>query len=414
MPHQGSLLVVAEGPQPKIMEALAESRAFPVIEVAPADLAAALSAAQPGAILLADHACATDTGIADLLAQKVTPAAPFIPVIARASDVHDIRYREALPVAAKIPPESLAARLAIAMRVRALHATVLRRAERASAEDKSLPFPAPNDPLADAVVLITGRGRSYPTLSTALGERVGVIGTLSIEAAAGYLKARDVDGLLIGDGFAPRLLHALVTVLCEDDRFRDLPIGMLGDLVPAAERGLPLLGRGEDVPQLIAATLPYVRLHAFEARLRRILNSLDAGGLVDPDTGLLHPQHFFGELDRAIGDARARSTGLCVARFIMAVPATLAARDAARLVSKLVRGMDFGCRDADSSILVAFTETDLREAHVVARRLAVALRRTMLDGAATAAPTVAVTALKSSDTRETLIGRITMPAVAAE
>jgi len=41
-----------------------------------------------------------------------------------------------------------------------------------------------SDPLNDATVLLIGRGTSYPALSIALGERMGVVGALSIEAAA--------------------------------------------------------------------------------------------------------------------------------------------------------------------------------------------------------------------------------------
>ena len=52
--------------------------------------------------------------------------------------------------------------------------------------------------------------------------------------------------------------------------------------------------------------------------------------------------------------------------------------DAARLFSRLVRNIDFACRDQDGSILAAFTETDLRSAHVVARRIASVLCQTMV------------------------------------
>ena len=39
------------------------------------------------------------------------------------------------------------------------------------------------DPLDDATVLLVGRGRHYPTLSVAVGERMGVMGALSIDTA---------------------------------------------------------------------------------------------------------------------------------------------------------------------------------------------------------------------------------------
>ena len=91
-----------------------------------------------------------------------------------------------------------------------------------------------NDPIDDATVILAGRGRSYPHLSVALGEQTGVIGVLTIEAAARYLKSRDADGLVIGDGFYPHNVDALLTVIAEDSRFRDLPVGVIGR--PAAMR----------------------------------------------------------------------------------------------------------------------------------------------------------------------------------
>jgi hypothetical protein len=82
--------------------------------------------------------------------------------------------------------------------------------------------------LDHATVLCLGRGRSYPALTTAIGERVALIGALSVETAAQYLNARDIDGVVIGDGFPARVVEALLTVLAEDVRFRDLPVGVLG------------------------------------------------------------------------------------------------------------------------------------------------------------------------------------------
>jgi hypothetical protein len=58
-----------------------------------------------------------------------------------------------------------------------------------------------------------------------------------------------------------------------------------------------------------------VRLHAFEERLRRILQSFDKNGIIDPATGLLRADVFIRELERAISDARERTTGLSIARF---------------------------------------------------------------------------------------------------
>ena len=53
------------------------------------------------------------------------------------------------------------------------------------------------DPIEEATVLLIGRGAAYPALSVALGERMGVVGALSIEAAAKHLNARDFDGIVL-------------------------------------------------------------------------------------------------------------------------------------------------------------------------------------------------------------------------
>ncbi len=91
--------------------------------------------------------------------------------------------------------------------------------------------------------------------------------------------------------------------------------------------------------------------------------------------------------------------------------------DAARLFSRLMRNIDFACCEQDGSILAAFTETDLRSAHVVARRIASVLRHTMLSpdqDRRAIKPTVTLATLKPSDNLSTLVARVgTYPKVAA-
>ena len=61
-----------------------------------------------------------------------------------------------------------------------------------------------------------------------------------------------------------------------------------------------------------------------------------------------------------------RGTRLSLARFSFDDPIDRrTSMDAARLVSRLVRDVDFACRQDDGSILFAFGDTDLRDAHVV-------------------------------------------------
>jgi hypothetical protein len=262
-------------------------------------------------------------------------------------------------------------------------------------------------------VLVAGRGRSYPALAVAVGERVGLVGALSVESAARALNARDIDGVVIGDGFGPPIVEALLTVLAEDVRFRDLPIAVLGghpDVIEEFYPHLPNLDRVTDGPErLVARFLPFVRLHAFGQRLKRMLKSLDAKGMLDPDTGLLANGAFWRDLNRAVDDAEKRGVGLSIARFSFERSDRRISLDAARLVSRLMRRVDFACREADHSIFAVFTETDLRAAHVIARRIAAVLKHTMLapdrkrSGIETA---VTLATLKPTDNVDSLIARI--------
>ena len=214
-----------------------------------------------------------------------------------------------------------------------------------------------------------------PRFQSAIGERVGLIGALSVETAARYLNARDVDGVVIGEGLGPRVVEALLTVLAEDARFRDLPVGVLDNAAVDDER-LPNLVRVERDPVgLVERLLPFVRLQAFESQLKRVLKSLETEGVIDPDTGLLDAAAFWRDLDRAVQEAEEAGRALSVARFSFeGVSDHRVQLDAARLFSRLVRNIDFACREQDGSILAAFTETDLRSAHVVARRIASVLQ----------------------------------------
>src|SRR5262249_8834311 len=150
--------------------------------------------------------------------------------------------------------------------------------------------------------------------------------------------------------------------------------------------------------------------HAFEARLQRQLAALEAKGLLDPQTGLFTVAAFLRDLNRAVDEAKVRGNAMTLARFTFPDAVDRRANiDAARLVSRLVRSADFACRADDGSILLTFSETALRSAHVVARRIANVLRHTMLsaegdDGRPVRVdPTVTLAALKSNDTVETLL-----------
>jgi GGDEF domain-containing protein len=414
MALQGPFVVVADSPAPDVVDVLRAAGAFPVVETAWADGATALASVEPEGLVLADvcgDAGRTNTFARALKARTRTTA--FMPVIARLRDDASLPVADALAISANGPAARIVQRFTAALRVRALHATVLRRLETLSARGEPVPEVPQSDPLEDATVLVAGRGRSYPDLAVCVGERVGLVGALSVESAARALHARDIDGLVIGDGFGPRIVEALLTVIAEDVRFRDLPVAVLGghhELIHDFAAQLPNLDRvAEGADRLVARFLPFVRLHAFGGRLKRLLKSLDARGMIDPTTGLLANEAFWRDLNRAVGDAEKRGVGLSIARFSFPHADRRISLDAARLLARLMRQVDFACREADDSIFAVFTETDLRAAHVIARRLAAVLKHTMLapDRRRSAVETaVTLATLKPTDSVDSLIARV--------
>ena len=298
--------------------------------------------------------------------------------------------------------DRLIARLRAALRVRSLHATVMRRLD----SDPVAPRPKP-DTINDATVLLIGRGSAYPALSVSLGERMSIVGALSIEAAAKHLNAREIDGIVLGEGFSARVMDAFLTVLSEDARFRNLPVVLTSDeLAPAYD--LPNLEIIAGDPERVATNaLPLIRQHAFEAHLSRTLRSIDAGGLLDPRTGLLTPAAFNRDLATAVYQTLSRGGGLSVARFAFDPGHERAQLDGARIVSRLMRQMDFGIAQQDGSVVVVFAETDLRTAHMIARRLSSVMRHTGHGKRDTRAePVVTLATLLPSDSAKSLLDRL--------
>jgi GGDEF domain-containing protein len=407
----GPMVVVAEGSAADLLDVLGTAGAFPIVEAGWADAPAAIAEIQPVALVIAEPGPAPDLRYKRALLQAIEArGGPVMPVIALLDTAGEAPLPCALPIGLDDSTDRLVARLRSALRIRTLHATVLRRSRADGAPQVTLPLPYAPDMLDDATVLCIGRGSSYPALSVAIGERVGLIGTLSVETAAHYLAARDIEGVVIGEGLGPRVVEALLTFLAEDARFRDLPVGLLDDTGVDNEQ-LPNLIRVENDPVcLIERFLPLVRLHAFEARLKRAMQSLETDGVIDPETGLLGRQAFWRDLERAVAEAEDGGRALSVARFSFEDMTDRRAHlDAARLLGRLIRNIDFACREQDGAILAAFTETDLRSAHVVARRLANVLRQTMLSPGSdrrTIKPTVTLATLKSTDSLSTLVARV--------
>jgi hypothetical protein len=151
------------------------------------------------------------------LAKQLAARKPYLPLVA--VDPASALPENALPFSQHDGKFTrLIARLNAALRVRTLHATVMRRQTEDRPDRIAL---ADSDPARDATVLLIGRGAAYPALSVTLGERMGVVGALSIEAAAKHLSNRDIDGIVLGEGFTARVMDAFLTVLSEDSRFRN-------------------------------------------------------------------------------------------------------------------------------------------------------------------------------------------------
>jgi hypothetical protein len=409
------MVVVAEQSAARLVELLGKAGAFPIVEATWAEAVSAIAEVQPAALVLAEARPAPEPRLGQAVIKAIeTRGGPFMPVLARAQTDSNVAIPFAIPIEPDEPARRLVARVRSALRVRSLHATVLRRGGSSRTQQLS---PVPRDLLDHATVLCVGRGRSYPVLTTAIGERTGLIGALSVETAARYLNARDIDGVVIGDGLHPRVVEALLTVLGDDARFRDLPVGVLGN-GPINDDRLPNLIRVEgDAELLVSRLVPLVRLQAFESHLKRVLKSLETDGMVDPETGLLAREAFWRDLERTVQAAEDGGAALSVARFSFEEIDRRGSVDAARLFSRLVRNIDFACREQDGAILAAFTDTDLRSAHVVARRIASILKHTMIspDGdSRTIRPMVTLATLKASDNLSTLVARVgTYPKVAA-
>jgi len=401
MSQQGPILVVSTARRPSFAAALDLARLFPVVETDWAEAARAVEQVQPAAVL----ATTDGAGLAELAA-RVASRQPYLPLISvdpRLPHPDNVipffQSRSAQPQAAS---DRLAARLRAALRVRSLHATVMRRLEPATPMALSQ-----IDPARDATVLLIGRGGAYPTLSVALGERTGVVGALSIEAAAKHLNVRDIDGIVLGEGFSLRVVDAFLTVLTEDARFRNLPVVVTAnDLAPAYD--LPNLEMvSDDTAQVVSTMLPLIRQHAFEAHLSRTLKAIDADGLIDARTGLLTREAFERDFASAIYQTQQRGGGLSVARFAFDPEHPRAQFDGARIISRLMRKMDFGAAQQDGSVVVVFAETDLKTAHTIARRLSSVMRHTSHGPRdARSEPTITVATLLPNDSAKSLRSRL--------
>ena len=401
MSQQGPVIVVSAAGRPSFAATLDETNIFPIIDASWDDAPRAVEALEPAAVLVAMPGAAEPR--LDALATQIAARRPYLPLIA--VDPQTPLPENAIPFSlAGGNPDRLLARLRAALRVRVLHATVMRRLEDVSDTPMT---PSEVDPARDATVLLIGRGAAYPALSVSLGERIGVVGALSIEAAAKHLNVRDIDGIVLGEGFSARVIDAFLTVLTEDTRFRNLPVVLTShELKPTYD--LPNLEIIAGEPSFIAANaLPLIRQHALEAHLSRTLRAIDAGGLLDPNTGLLTQAAFSRDFATAVYQTQSRGSGLSVARFAFDPKHPRAQRDGARIISRLMRQMDFGAAHDDGSVVVTFAETDLRTAHSIARRLSSVMRHTSHGKRDLhAEPVVSVATMLPQDSARSLLARL--------
>ena len=401
MSQQGPIIIVSSAQRPSFARALDEAKLFPVLDAGWADAARAVEQLAPAAVLIASPD--TDEAALRALAARIAATKPYLPLIV--VDPTGSLPENAIPFAQSGGnSDRLMARLRAALRVRTLHSTVMRRLDSEPAARATLDD---SDAARDATVLLIGRGASYPSLSVSLGERMGVVGALSIEAAAQHLNTRDIDGIVLGEGFSARVEDAFLTVLAEDARFRHLPVVLTSDtLAPAYD--LPNLEIILGEPERIAANaLPLIRQRALEVHLGRVLKSIEAGGLLDPRSGLLARRAFDGDFTTAVAQTLSHGGGLSVARFAFDPRHPRAQLDGARILSRLMRQMDFGVAADDGSVLVVFAETDLRTAHMIARRLSSVMRHTSHGKRDTRSePTVTLATLQPSDTASSMLARL--------
>jgi hypothetical protein len=402
MSQQGPVILVSAAGRPAFATALDDAGIFPVIDANWADAARAVEQLQPAAVVAAMSGNIEPR--LSVLARQIAAKQPYLPLIA--VDPQPLLPENAIPFSHSGNSfDRMMARLRSALRVRTLHSTVMRRLDD---DPQTSMTRSIADPVRDATVLLIGRGAAYPTLSVSLGERMGVVGALSIEAAANHLNVRDIDGIVLGEGFSARVIDAFLTVLAEDARFRNLPVILTSDqLAPAYDLPNLEIISGE-ASRVAANALPMIRQHALEAHLSRTLRSIDAGGLLDPRTGLLTPVAFARDFATAVYQTLSQGGALTVARFAFDANHPRAQLDGARIIGRLMRQMDFGAAQQDGSVVVAFAETDLRTAHAIARRLSSVMRHTSHGKRdSRAEPVVTVATMLPQDSARSLLARLT-------
>src|SRR3954468_2280512 len=125
MSQAGPILFVSNAERPAFVAALDEARLFPVVDTDWASAVRAVEQVQPAAVLAAMNS-GHEPHLA-LLARKIADQSPYLPFVAL--DAAGALPHNALPFSSSRAghSERLIARLRAALRIRTLHATVLRR-----------------------------------------------------------------------------------------------------------------------------------------------------------------------------------------------------------------------------------------------------------------------------------------------
>src|ERR1051325_1151256 len=255
MSLQGPILIVAGRPSGALPQAFSAAGAAPVVEASWAGAITAFAETRPAAVVVSEPDC-DDAEAAPALSRLILEAVPYTPAIVRVREDGVSAVESAAPISDGASVEQLMARVSSAQRLRTLHSTVLLRAEALKDERNIVAELPQGDPLNDATVLLVGRGRHHATLSVAVGERMGVIGALSTDTAERCLAAREVQGVLIGDGLPASALDGFLATLCSTAHYRALPVALLGPPGDASE--LPNFVRARDPLLLLQRAVPLI------------------------------------------------------------------------------------------------------------------------------------------------------------
>ena len=127
------MVVVAESSAADLIDVLGKAGAFPTVETRWADAPAAIAEVQPVAIAIADPEGNPSPLHVHAVIQCIeTRGGPVTPVIALVERDYAPAIPNALAIGMDDSTDRLIARLRSALRIRTLHATVLRRAQSAA------------------------------------------------------------------------------------------------------------------------------------------------------------------------------------------------------------------------------------------------------------------------------------------